>query len=125
MAMTPLTWNAVTIAAPTLLNWPPNLYGMPPEIAVAINASATLTVFCLEDNGPGGSATIAINGGIAIIPSDVITVTAVLTLNTQVMDSGETWYSARVGASGWYFYATSFGAVRAMTDSSALGAFIS
>lgn len=55
----------------------------------------------------------------------MITVSAVLSLNTQVMDDGETWYSTRVGASGWYFYATSFGEVRAMTDSTALGAFIS
>ncbi len=123
--MTPLTWNSVTIAAPTLLNWPPDRYPAPAAVIAAINGPSNLTVFCIEDNGPGASATIAFDGGVTLIPSSVITVSAVLTLNTQVMDDGETWYSARVGASGWYFYATSFGAVRAMTDSTALGAFIS
>ena len=125
MAMTALTWNTVTFAAPTLLNWPPNLYPAPAAIIAAINASSSLSVFCIEDNGPGAGATIAFDGGVATIPSSVITVSAVLTLDTQVMDDGETWYSTRVGATGWYFYATSFGGVRAMADSTALGAFIS
>lgn len=125
MAMTNLTWNTVTFAAPSLLNWPPGVYGVPAAFVAAVNAGSNLQVFCIEDNGPGGSATIAFEGGVATIPSSVITVLAVLSLNTQVMDDGETWYSTRVGTSGWYFYATSFGAVRAMTDSSALGAFIS
>lgn len=125
MAMTDLTWNTITIAAPSLLNWPPNLYAAPEVIISAISSGSNLPVFCIEDNGPGAGATIAFEGGVATIPSSAITVVAVLTLNTQVMDDGETWYSTRVGVTGWYFYATSFGGVRAMTDSTALGAFIS
>lgn len=123
MAMTPLTWNTVTIAAPTSLNWPPNRYSAPAAIIDAINTASNIPVFCIDDDGT--SATIAFNGGVATIPSSAITVVAVLSLNTQVMDDDETWYSTRVGTTGWYFYATSFGEVRAMTDSTALGAFIS
>ncbi len=123
MAMTPLTWNTVTIAAPTLLNWPPDTYPAPAAIIAAINGPSSLTVFCIADDGT--SATIAFDGGVTLIPSAVVTVSAVLSLNTQVMDDGETWYSTRDGAAAWYFYATSFGEVRAMTDSTALGAFIS
>jgi len=123
MAMTALTWNTVTIAAPTLLNWPPNKYPAPAAIIKAINGASSLTVFCIEDDGV--SATIAFDGGVTFIPSSVITVSAVLSLNTQVMDDDETWYSTRVGVIEWYFYATSFGAVRSMADSTALGAFIS
>ena len=123
MAMTPLTWNTVTIAAPTLLNWPPDRYPAPAAIIAAINSASNIPVFCIADDGT--SATIAFDGGVTLIPSAVVTVSAVLSLNTQVMDDGETWYSTRDGAAAWYFYATSFGEVRAMTDSTALGAFIS
>ena len=123
MAMTPLTWNTVTIAAPTLLNWPPNTYPAPAAIIAAINSASNIPVFCIDDDGT--TATIAFIGGVTIIPSGVITVAAVLSLDTQIMDDGETWYSTRDGAAAWYFYATSFGEVRAMTDSTALGAFIS
>ncbi len=125
MTMSALTWNTVTFAAPSLLNWPPERYGAPQAVITAINVGSNLQVFCIEDNGPGSSATIAFEGGVATIPSSVITVLAVLSLNTQIMDDGETWYSTRVGGLGWYFYASSFGEVRAMADSTALGAFIS
>jgi len=123
MAMTALTWNTVTIAAPTLLNWPPDRYPAPAAIVAAINTASNIPVFCIDDDGT--SATIAFDGGVTLIPSGVITVSAVLSLNTQVMDDSETWYSTRVGTTGWYFYASSFGEVRAMTNSTAIGAFIS
>ena len=123
MAMTPLTWNTVTIAAPTLLNWPPDTYPAPAAIIAAINGPSSLTVFCISDDGT--SATIAFDGGVTLIPSAAVTVSAVLSLNTQVMNDGETWYSIRGSTTQWYFYGDQAGVVRALTNSTTLGAFIS
>ncbi len=124
MAMTPLTWNTVTIAAPVAPPWTANTYTVPAEIVAAINAGTAITVFCIEDNGSGSTASIAYDGGTATLPSSAITVAAALTTNVQQL-TDEVWYSARVGATGWYFYSSTLGSARAMTDSTALGIFIS
>ena len=124
MAMTNLTWNSVTIAAPVDPPWTPGKYSVPVDIIGAINAGTAITVFCIEDGGVGFDAKIAYIGGTATLPSSAITVAAVLTTNTQQM-TDEVWYSTRIGGLGWAFYSSTLGEVRAMVDSTALGTFIS
>ena len=130
MALTPNTWYVVTWTTPIPANVPPwgtgTGLGIHPVILDAILGATSMLIFCVAN----GATTDAIqfaglgNTQIDIPNTGVVTVAGTPAMNTQTMDDGSTWYSTRNGGINWYCYTTA-GYVFTLTNSAALGAFIS
>lgn len=123
MALSANTWYQVHFTDPTLANTPPwvtNTF-IPGPVTTAILTNANMFVFCVT---AGTIAEVAYSGGSSMLPDAVMTVVATPSMNTQMMDSGATWYSIRSGTA-WLWYDDITGQVSTLADSTALGAFIS
>ena len=124
MALVPNTWYELAFASIADPPWAVPNFAISGQVIDAIIGASSVLCFCTADDGTN-STFITFKNAVMTAPTAALTVVSTPPMNTTVMNDGETWYSTRVGATGWYFYATSFGAVRAMTDSTALGIFIS
>lgn len=125
MALASNTWHYVIIDPLSTPPWTAATYASPPFINDAIIAGTPVLVFCISDAGAGNAANLAFLGGEATIPSDGITLSSIPTMDTTVMDNGETWYSVRTGGGAWLFYGDQSGVVRSLAVPTTLGAFIS
>lgn len=125
MAMASNTWYTITLAALAAPPYTAGTYTLPPAMVDLIISGSAFHVFCIFDAGAGAAASVAFVGGSADIPSDAVTIATTPAMDTTTMNDGENWYSVRAGAAGWYFYGDQSGTVRALTDSTVLGAFIS
>lgn len=122
MALTPDTWYALSFDAVANPPWATPNYDIPSTIVDAIVGASTIYCFCTADNGT--YSTLVYKGGTAYIPTAAINVLLTPTMDTTVMDDGETWYSVRAGTA-WQFYGTSSGVVKTLAAPTTLGAFIS
>ena len=125
MAMTANNWYRVTFAGIADPPWTAGQYSLANAVLDSIASTTAIDVFCISDAGAGAAASIAFLGGTTDVPSDAVTIAATPTMNTQTMDDGDTWYSIRGATTQWYFYSATAGTVRALADSTVLGAFIS
>lgn len=121
MALSPDTWYVLTVAPIATPVWTAGDEATSQVLAAAVNAT-TLLAFCLASDA--FTTSIAYLGGTAVVPSGALTITGTPSMDTTVMDDGETWYSVRSGTE-WQFYGSSSGIVRALANSTTLGAFIS
>jgi len=124
MALTPNTWNFITIGTLATPPWTTSTYAADAFVVDSIIAAVPVLVFCSNDFGPGSTAILVHLGGVAYIPSDAITLSSTPAMNVSVMDDGETWYSVRDTPSSWMYYGSTSGLVRRMTVSGPLGMFI-
>jgi hypothetical protein len=78
MALSANTWYNVSFAALTDPDWAVPNQSIPGMIVDAIIGATTLKVFCLS---AGTVATVAFNGGIAMIPDAVMTPSGAVTMD--------------------------------------------
>ena len=130
MALIANTWYVVTWTTPIPANIPPwatgSGLGIHPVVLDAILGATSMLIFHIATGATTSTIALAGMGTTAIETpkTAVITVTGTPAMNTQTMDDGSTWYSTRNGGVNWYCYTTA-GYVFTLTNSAALGAFIS
>jgi len=123
MALVANTWYLLIFVPLTSPPWVAPNREVPGIVLDSIIASTSQYCFCLSDNGTNARLVLS-SGAEAIVPSTALSVAATPTMNTTMLDSGETWYSTRGAAGEWFFYSDRMG-MMGLTNPITLGGFIS
>lgn len=123
MALVPNTWYLLTFDAIANPPWSTPNYSIPGEIVDAIINTTVVPCFCINDNGTNSTIKTRNNADI-ILPTAALNISSTPTMNTTVMDDGETWYSIRLSDGTWLYYGDQSGLVKALAVPNALGVFI-
>lgn len=124
MALVPNTWYELAFASIADPPWTVPNFAISGQVIDAIIGASSVLCFCTADDGTN-STFITFKNAVMTAPTAALTVVSTPPMNTTVMNDGETWYSVRGPTTQWYFYGDQAGVVRALTNSTTLGAFIS